>query len=102
MLADTMKQVQQTEQQAADILQDAKSKAAAILEIAKESAKQSKKDAESSAMEAAKAAMADAVQAGEAEKAAYAVGVNEQLEAAKQQALEKADAAVDAIIAGLV
>lgn len=102
MLADTMKQVQNAEQQAAGILQDAKSKAAAMLEEARAAAKQTVKEAESRADETAKSSLADVVKAGDAEKTKYAAAVDRELEASDKQAYAKADVAVEAIIAGLV
>ncbi|MCC8082063.1 MAG: hypothetical protein LUG27_07495 [Clostridiales bacterium] len=102
MLADTMKRVQDAEQQAAGILQDAKSKAAAMLDEARAAAKQTVKEAENSADEAAKSYLAGVVKTGEAEKEKYASSVNRELEASGKQAYAKADAAVEALIAGLV
>ncbi len=97
-----MKQVQEAEQKAADIISDAQERAAQIVNDAKAAAKQRRINAEGMAEAEAKAALADAEQAGENEKKNYASRVNEQLTAQQQQALAKADEAVDAIIAGLV
>ncbi|MCC8141009.1 MAG: hypothetical protein LIO56_00485 [Lachnospiraceae bacterium] len=102
MLADTMKQVQDAEKQAKDIIRNAEEKAAAIVEEAKTAAAQRRQDAESRASEEAKASLQDVSKAGDEEKAKYAASVNEQLESERQQAYSKKDEAVDAIIAGLV
>jgi len=102
LLADTMKQVQDAEQQAQDIIRKAEDKAAAIVEEAKTEAAKRRQEAESRAAEEAKASIADASKAGDEEKAKYAASVNEQLESERQQAYAKRDEAVDAIIAGLV
>ncbi len=102
MLSDTMKQVQDAEQQAKDIINEAQEKAAQIVDEAKAAAKQRRIDAEGMAQAEAKAAIADAEQAGDAEKEKYASQVNDQLAAQQQEAYAKTDEAVDAIIAGLV
>ncbi len=102
MLSDTIKQVQDAEQKAADIIRDAEAQAAAIEDEAREAAKKRRKAAEHKAEAAAKTAVADATKSGEEEKANYASSVDAQLEAERQQALSRTDEAVDAIIAGLV
>ncbi len=102
MLSDTMKRVQEAEQQAADIINGAQDKAAQIVDDAKAEAKKRRIDAEGMAEAEAKAALADAERDGEAEREKYASRVNEQLATDQQAAYAKADEAVNAIIAGLV
>lgn len=102
MLSDTMKQVNKAEKKAKKILQNAKEKSLEIVETAREQAKQDLETAERNAKDEAKAALAQAEQEGEEAKKIYASEVKHQLESLKAQALAKADAAVDAILAGLV
>lgn len=102
MLSDTMKEVNKAESKAKKILQEADAKAAEIVEDAKEQAKQLVADAQNAARAEAKAAMTEAQQEGDEQKSRYAAGLKEQLEQSKAQALEKSDAAVEAVIAGLV
>ena len=102
MLSDTMKKINEAEQKAQGTVQDAKNKAAQIVEAAREQAKQNLADAKAAAQEEAKAALARAEKEGEDEKEKYASEVKVRIGHSVQQALEKADKAVDVIVSGLV
>ncbi len=102
MLSDTIRKVNEAEQRAQDIVQEAKNKAAAIVETAREQAKQNLGSAQEQAREEAKAALVQAEKEGEEDRKQYASEIKKQLDVTIRQALEKSDAAVDAIIAGLV
>ena len=102
MLADTMNQVREAEQQAAYIVQNARDRAQTIAENARNQAGQKIADARSRAEEDAKAALVRARQEGEKAKAGYAAGVRKELDAAMADALSRSDIAVDAILAELV
>ena len=102
MLSDTMKQVNEAEQNAQQIVQEAKTKAAAIVEAAREQAKQNISEAEAKARADAKDALVQAEKEGAEEKQRYASVIREQLEKETQQALSRQDQAVDVIVKGLV
>ncbi len=102
MLSETMQKVSEAEQKAQAIVQEAKQQAADIVGTATTQAKQCVSDAESAAKEEAKVALAQAEQAGIEEKERYALELNEKLEEAAKHAMTKAEAAIDALIEGLV
>ena len=100
MLADTMNQVREAEQQAAYIVQNARERAQAIAEDARNQAEKKIADARSRAEEEAKAALVRARQEGEKERENYASG--KELDTAMAEAMSRSDTAVDAILAELV
>lgn len=102
MLADTMNQVREAEQQAAYIVQNARERAQAIAEDARNQAEKKIADARSRAEEEAKAALVRARQEGEKERENYASGVGKELDTAMAEAMSRSDTAVDAILAELV
>lgn len=102
MLSDTMKQVNEAEAKAQEIIQEAKDAAAAIVEDARTAAKESRQAAESAAKQEAKAALAAAQQEGEKEKELFASGLLKELEEQAKQTATKTEAAVQVILGSLL